>query len=70
MTANATFLPDLLPRPWGPQQGHGIQPVGLFVGKGANAMEVVVASATSAPERASLLDVWKPDARAARPLFC
>ena len=59
MTANANFLPDLLPRPWAPQQGHGIESMGLFVGKGANAMEVVVASATSAPARGSLLDVWK-----------
>ena len=59
MTPNADFLPDLLPRDWTPQSGHGLQPAGLFVGKGTSAMEVVVASASSVPARAALLDVWK-----------
>ena len=40
MTSDDGFLPDLLSRPWAPDAKHGFQPVGLFIGKGANAIEV------------------------------
>ncbi len=42
-----------------PPSGHGFHAQGLFVGKGASAIEVVVASATDAPGRAALLDAWR-----------
>ena len=53
------FLADRLARPWQPQAGTGWQPVGLFIGKGANAIEVVVALASGKPTRSTLLEVWK-----------
>jgi len=59
VTTNADFLPDLLPRAWTPQSGHGLQPTGLFVGNGASAMEIAVASATSLPARVALVDIWR-----------
>lgn len=54
-----TFLEDLMPRPWTPEAKHGFQAAGLFVGRGANAIEVAVARAGAAPTRAMLLDCWK-----------
>ena len=57
--SKAAFLPDLLSRPWTPDSAHGLQPVGLFVGKGSNAIEVAVAQASRAPARAALIASWK-----------
>ena len=42
------------------------QPVGLFVGKGANAIEVAVARSGQAPTRTALLESWKDWADARR----
>ena len=57
--SKAAFLPDLLSRPWSPDSAHGLQPVGLFVGKGSNAIEVAVAQASRKPARATLIASWK-----------
>ena len=57
--SKAAFLPDLLSRPWSPDSAHGLQPVGLFVGKGTNAIEVAVAQATRASGRTTLIASWK-----------
>ena len=59
MTGDAAFLSDLMPRPWSPDARHGFRPAGLFVGKGANAIEVAVAQSSGAPTRAALLASWK-----------
>jgi len=59
MTREQGFLGDLILRPWTPEVRHGFQAVGLFVGKGANAIEVAVARAVRAPTRTALLDSWK-----------
>ena len=59
MTNDDGFLPDLLSRPWVPDAKHDFQPVGLFVGKGASAIEVAVARLPGAPKRAALLECWK-----------
>ncbi len=54
---NAGFLPDLPRRPWSP--GGGLRAVGLFLGKGANALEAAVARASHPPGRSALFDAWK-----------
>ncbi len=59
MTNDTDFLSDLMSRPWSPDAKHGFRPVGLFVGKGANAIEVVVAHSSSSPTRTALLESWK-----------
>ena len=59
-TDNPRFLEELMPRPWTPGAKHGFRPAGLFVGKGANAIEVAVAwSSAGPPTRAALLESWK-----------
>ena len=42
-TDNPPFPEEPMPRPWTPDASHGFRPIGLFVGKGANAIEVAVA---------------------------
>ena len=59
MTNDVGFLSDLLVRPWSPDAGSGLRPAGLFVGKGANAVEVAVAQASRAPARTVLVTAWK-----------
>ena len=59
MLSEAEFLPDLLSRPWSPGSTHGLQPVGLYVGKGSNAIEVAVAQASRPSSRAILIASWK-----------
>ena len=58
-TDNPRFLEELMPRPWTPGAKHGFRPAGLFVGKGANAIEVAVAWSAGPPTRAALLESWK-----------
>lgn len=53
------FFSDLLPRPWTPDAGSGLQPAGLFVGEGTHGVEVAVATASRAPARAALVAAWK-----------
>lgn len=52
------FLEDLTPRPWKAASSE-IEPWGLFIGAGANALEVVVGSATRQLARSTLLAAWK-----------
>ena len=59
MAEDLEFLADKLVRPWTQDLGHGIRPVGLYVGKGDHAVEVVVAKSASIPTRAVLLECWK-----------
>lgn len=59
MTDEDGFLSELMPRPWSPDAKHGFRPVGLFVGMGANAIEVVVANSAGSPTRTALLESWK-----------
>ncbi len=56
---NDEFLTDLLSRPWQPRAGYGFQPVGLFLGRGANAIEVAAARSSGRPNRSALLEAWK-----------
>ena len=58
-TDNPPFLEELMPRPWTPDAKHGLRPAGLFVGKGAHAIEVAVARSAGIPTRAALLESWK-----------
>ncbi len=53
------FFSDLMSRPWSPDARHGFGPVGLFVGMGANAIEVAVANSAGSPTRTALLESWK-----------
>ena len=46
-------------RPWQPDAKHGFQPIGLFVGNGAHAIEVAVAQLEREPSRNALLEGWK-----------
>lgn len=59
MLDDVEFLSDLLSRPWVPDAKGELLPVGLFVGEGANAVEVAVARASHAPARGALVEIWK-----------
>ena len=59
MSDEVEFLSDLLSRPWSPDGKSGLKPVGLFVGKGTNALEVAVAQAAQATARSVLVETWK-----------
>ena len=59
MKEGGGFLVGLAPRPWSPLAKHGFGAVGLFVGAGANAIEVAVARASAPPRRMTLLETWK-----------
>ena len=53
------FLSDLTPRPWRPESSNALLPLGLFVGQGANAIEVVAAQASRSLNRNTLLSTWR-----------
>ena len=53
------FLSDRMPRPWSLPSRYGLIPVALFVGNGANTMEVAVAQSSKIPNRNALLEGWK-----------
>ncbi len=59
MSDDVGFLSDLLSRPWSSNGKDGLRPAGLFVGKGAHAVEVAVAKTSHAPARATLVASWK-----------
>ena len=59
MTNEAEFLPDLLPRRWSLEANNGLQATNLFIGKGANAVEVAVAMASETPAKTTLVNCWK-----------
>jgi len=56
---DSVFLSELSPRYWQLDSKHEILPKSLFIGKGANALEVVVATATCLPNNSKLIDIWK-----------
>ena len=58
MTARA-FLADLVSIPWSIDAKHGFRAAVLFIGKGANALEVAVAHSAHRPNRTSLLGCWR-----------
>ena len=53
------FLTDLEPRLWSPLAKYRLQAQGLFLGNGANAIEVAVAQTDIVPRRTVLLETWK-----------
>ena len=53
------FLAGLAPRHWSPRAGSGFAAAGLFLGAGANALEVAVARAPRSPGRTALMEAWK-----------
>ncbi len=57
--ASKAFLADMRPRPWKPGGGIKLREPQLFVGKGANAVEVVAGIASRKPKRAELETCWK-----------
>ena len=59
MSNEVEFLSDILSRPWSPDGKSGLQPVGLFVGQGASALEVAVAQTSDASTRSELVEIWK-----------
>lgn len=52
-----TFLSDFSPRSWTP--GYGLQPAGLFLGKGTPAIEVAAAQSHRKPNGTDILKVWR-----------
>ena len=70
MSNEVEFLSDFLSRPWSPDGKSGLQPVGLFIGKGTNALEVAVAQTSQGTARSVLVDIWKArKGRRAAPLL-
>lgn len=67
MRGNEDFLSDLVKRLWTPMSGHGLRPVGLFIGEGASGIEVAVADAPTIPASGVVGEIWKRrrDGRAA-----
>ena len=55
----SNFLADLAARPWRVPDTMRLRPLGLFVGNGDNAIEVVVAESSSTPTNAVLVAAWK-----------
>ena len=53
------FLADVQARPIRLSGSHGFSSAELYVGRGTNALEVVVARTASAPVRSELLEAWK-----------
>ena len=53
------FLADIVSRPWSHEAKYQLHAVGLFIGKGSNAIEVAVATASKAPARGTLVACWK-----------
>ena len=70
MSDEVEFLSYILSRPWSPDAKSGLQPIGLFIGQGTNALEVAVAQAAQAPARSALVEIWKArKGRRAAPLL-
>ena len=55
---SSEFLSDVMARPWALDDKFGIQPKSLFVGNGANAVEVAVAQSLARPSQAVLFGGW------------
>jgi hypothetical protein len=54
-----SFLPDIEQRALTLPEPHGLQPIGLALGQGPNALEVAIASSPTKPTSASLRAAWK-----------
>ena len=64
------FLPEVVARPWSLDGNFGIQPTSLFVGNGANGIEVAVARSLGKPSQSALLGSWNSrKGRRAAPLL-
>ena len=59
MTDEGTFLADLAARSWEPLAKYRLRATGLFLGNGANSIEVAVAQTDTAPRPTALLETWK-----------
>ena len=61
MAADRGFLGDLLARQWTPlpEARPRLEAAGLFLGRGAHAVEVAVAESGAAPAPTRLLEIWK-----------
>ncbi len=58
MNQSSDFLSDLHPRKWLPEESSALHPVGLFLGKGTLAMEIVVARAAHLPSDGEIRKIW------------
>ena len=59
MSVEIEFLTNIISRPWSTDVKSGLQPAGLFVGNGSNAIEVAVAVAAKPSARAAIVACWK-----------
>ena len=59
MQENIEFLSDRNRLPWSPTVSSALRPIGLFIGEGTHAMEVVVAHALKKPSDGEMRRVWK-----------
>lgn len=59
MTEVTGFLSDLAHLHWKPLAKHSFRESGLFLGQGANAIEVAVARTSAEPPRVAMLETWK-----------
>ncbi|MCY4225155.1 MAG: hypothetical protein OXF06_09995, partial [Bacteroidetes bacterium] len=58
MNQSSDFLSDLRPRKWSLEESSIIHPVGLFLGKGTLAMEIIVAQAAHLPSDGEIRKIW------------
>ena len=59
VVSEMNFLADLNQRPLNIRLRHGLEPVGLYTGKGNPAIEVAVAKADAPRSKGDLVDFWK-----------
>ena len=59
MQENMEFLSDRNRLSWTPTASSSLHPIGLFIGKGILAMEIVVARASKRPSDGEIRRVWK-----------
>ena len=52
------FLKELTPRPLNQGEYGGIKPINLFLGKGANALEVAFYQSSIKPNAVSITKLW------------
>ena len=58
MPDETSFLAEKTPLSWSQKTQHALQPHGLFLGEGQNAIEVAVAKSDALPNQTALQDVW------------
>ncbi len=59
MQENIEFLSDRNRLPWSPTVSSGLQPIGLFIGEGTHAMEVIVAHVLKNPSDGEIRKIWR-----------